>query len=114
MATERPCLLSPNKHSLLQAQRGVGLGWVPVQLLAGAASGFAGTAVLLVRSLSSSALVSPPGSGKEAVGEGGLPHAPGVEEPRWEAHLGQGDVLPTHTLGPFLQTQLFVETEPPP
>ena len=47
----------------------------------------------------------PPGSGKEALAEGGLPHPPRVGEHQWEARLGLRQCLAHPPTGPFLQTQ---------
>ena len=106
VATEWPCLLSPNNAPSSRPQ-GV-LGW------AGSLSSSLLVLPLVCRNRCASGQIvslkcsgeSPPGSGKEAVGEGGLPHGPGVEEPQWEARLLLGGCLAHPHTGPFLQTQL--------
>ena len=93
VATEWPCLLSPN-NAPSSRPRGV-LG------RAGPLSSSLLALPLFCRDHCASGQIvslkcsgeSPPGSGKGAVGEGGLCHAPGVEEPRWEARLGLGGCL---------------------
>lgn len=81
VATEWPCLLSPN-NAPSSRPRGV-LGW------AGPLSSSLLALPLFCRDRCASGQIvslkcsgeSPYGSGKEAVGEGGLPHAPGWKSP---------------------------------
>lgn len=103
-ATERPCLLSPTTPP----PPGPGGCWAG----AGPLSSCLLALPLFCRDRCASGQIvslkcsgeSPPGSGKEALGEGGLPHAPRVGKPQWEARLGLGGCLAHPPTGPFLQS----------